>query len=197
MTFNSKFLIAIITTSSILASISCTNESHDNDKETPTEIAEEHNDAKFNGEEENKADYLVDVAASNLSIIKLSELAEQQTTNAKVKIFATKMIAEHKKISAKINGLAATKKVTIPEDMAYTEADGYKDISGESGVDFDRDYIDQITNQHQDFINKIDTTNSDYKDNEVKIFMDDMIPKLRNHVDEAINLKKSLENIKK
>ena len=105
---NFIFIAAISCT---MALSSCESNTVEANKETPTEMAEDHNDAKFNGGEEKKADYLVDIAAANLSIIKLSELAEQKTTNDKVKLFATKMIAKHKKISGDINGLAASKNI--------------------------------------------------------------------------------------
>ncbi len=176
---------------------SCDSKKMEANKETPTEIAEEHNEAKFDGDEEKKAYYLVDMAAANLSIIKLSELAEQKTTNEKVKSFATKMVATHKKISNNINGLAASKNITIPEDMGYTEADGYKDISRETGLDFDKDYANQIVKQHEDFINKLDTTNENYKDDSVKKFINEITPKLRTHIDESLVLKKYLDEIKK
>ena len=196
ITLNTNLLIIAALTVTMALS-SCESNTAEANKETPTETAEDSNEAKFNGVEEKKADYLVDIAAANLSIIKLSELAEQKTTNDKVKLFATKMIAKHKKISGDINGLAASKNITIPEDMAFTEADGYKDISSETGLEFDKDYSDQISKQHQDFINKLDTTNSNYNDAMVKKFIDEQLPKLRTHIDESIVLKKYLDGLKK
>ena len=190
-------LILIAAIFCTMAISSCESNTAEANKETPTEMAEDQNEAKLNGVEEKKADYLVDIAAANLSIIKLSELAEQKTTNDKVKLFATKMIAKHKKINGDINGLAASKNITIPEDMAFTEADGYKDISAETGLEFDKDYSDQISKQHQDFINKLDTTNSNYNDAMVKKFIDEQLPKLRTHIDESLVLKKYLDGLKK
>lgn len=75
--------------------ISCDNTSKPEDSE---EVAEEHNEAKFDNKEETDAAFLVAAAGINLEEIQLGKLAQTNSANSDVKALGAMMESEHSKV---------------------------------------------------------------------------------------------------
>lgn len=92
--------------------------------------------------------FLATAAQSDVNEIKLSELAEQKATNPAVKAFATKMVSEHKKMSASMKPFAQSWGLSAPTDLDENHKSDYTKLNGMSGADFDKEYMDLMVSDH-------------------------------------------------
>lgn len=92
--------------------VSC---SENKQPEDTKEVAEDHNDAKFdNSKNENDAQFLVNVAEINLEEIQLGKLAQQNGSMTDVKELGKMMEGAHSKLQSELDALAKQKLITIP-----------------------------------------------------------------------------------
>jgi len=92
--------------------------------------------------------FLATAAQSDVNEIKISELAEQKATDPRVKAFAAKMVKEHEALEVKMKPFATEWGLQTPPDMDDDHKDEYKKLSGLSGHDFDKEYIDAMVKDH-------------------------------------------------
>ena len=90
--------------------------SYNNEKkpEDTKEVAEEHNDAKFDNSKEKDAQFLVTAAEINLEEVNLGQLAQNKGTMADVKALGKMMETEHSAAQKDLQALAAKKQITLP-----------------------------------------------------------------------------------
>ena len=94
---------------------------------------------KAKAADDNDKKFLATAAQADKNEIALSELAEQKAANPDVKMFAKKMVTEHKAMSASMKPFADGEWGLTPP--AGPDADHQKEwdkLNGMSGKDFDR-----------------------------------------------------------
>lgn len=92
--------------------------------------------------------FLATAAQSDVNEIKLSQLAEKKATNPAVKSFARRMVTDHTRLSASMKPFASSWGLTPPTDMDNDHQQEYQKLSGLSGADFDKEYMDQMASDH-------------------------------------------------
>jgi len=92
--------------------------------------------------------FLATAAQSDVNEIKISELAEGKATNYAVKNFAKHMVTEHKTLEAKMKPFADAWGLQAPPDLDQDHKDVYAKLSGLSGADFDKAYMDAMVDDH-------------------------------------------------
>lgn len=166
------------------AMVSCS----DSKREDPANIAEDHNDSKFDDKtKEQDAQFMVDAAAISLEEIQLGQLAQSKASAADVKDLATMMVDEHTKALAELKTLAAKKMVTLPESVSNDGLDAYNKLMEKSGTEFDKKYSEMMVDGHQKAIRKFESEANDEKaDMDVKDWANKMLPSLRTHLDHSM-----------
>src|ERR1700761_8281348 len=101
-----------------------------------------------NAQTDDDKKFLATAAQSDVNEIKLSQLAEEKASNPDVKAFAHKMVTEHTKMSASMKPFAESWGLTAPIDLDDDHKQEYKKLSGLSGSDFDKEYIDAMVSDH-------------------------------------------------
>ena len=160
----------------------------DNKKqEDPADVAEDHNDAKFEQSKEKDAQFMVDAATINQEEIQLGQLAQSKATAADVKELANMMVTEHTKALEELKGLAAKKGVTLPASLSTDKMDDYNKMMEKSNNDFDKAYSQKMVDGHKDAIKKFeDVANDQDRDAEVRDWANKMLPSLRTHLDHSM-----------
>ena len=177
----------------ILFVTSCSNNSKPEDTK---EVAEEHNDAKFdNNKQEKDAQFLVNAAEINLEEIKLGQLAQERGNVSHVKELGKMMEDAHSKSLAALTALAKTKTITVPTTPTENAMDAYKKLNDKSGKDFDKAYADMMVSGHKDAINTFEKASKNSEDADIKNWASTMLPDLRKHLDHAIKCQKECEKI--
>jgi putative membrane protein len=94
--------------------------------------------------------FLSKASQGGVNEIKLSELAETKSTNAQVKAFAHKMVVEHKALAMRMKPFADAWKITPPMGPDADHQAEYDKLSGLSGADFDKEYLNVMEKDHHD-----------------------------------------------
>lgn len=172
----------------------CNNPDHDrngnNDAATAdhdqADVAEDHNDAKFDKAAEKDAQFAVDAAMINLREIEASNLAVSRASRAEVKTLAQTMVDDHRKAYEELQGLASKKNITIPAALSDDEAKDATKLRDEKK--FDKKYTDLMVDEHKKAIDKFEKAAQDCQDADLRDWANKMLPGLRHHLDMAMAL---------
>lgn len=154
--------------------------------EDSTEVAEEQNEANKDSDAEKDADFAVDVADGGLYEVQLSTLALTKATSPEVKKFAQMMVDDHTKASNELKALASEKGIALPDVLGEKKQKKYHDFErDEKKENFDKNYMDQMVDDHKDMIDKFEKEAEDGKDADVKSWAAGKLSTLRHHLEEA------------
>lgn len=188
------FFGAVLFMTSTFIVTSCKDEK----KVDTEEVAEDQNEEKFEGtNKEDDSEHLVEVAALNLTEIKLGELAQSKAVSKEVKDFGKMMVEDHNKASAELKSLAEQKQITLPAALTEEGEEAYKKFTDESATDFDKKYVDKMVDAHKTAIEKFEKIATDAKDSDIKAFATKTLPTLKMHLDHALTLQKKLDTTNK
>ncbi|WP_300568373.1 DUF4142 domain-containing protein [Flavobacterium sp.] len=164
--------------------------------EDPQEVAEEKNEAI--SEEAaaivNDSQYLVDAAATDLTEIKIGELAQQKGVSAEVKKFGKMLAEEHKLSIAEVQDLAASKNINLPSVISEEGMNAFNELNEKSGAYFDKKFAEMMVNGHKKAINQARKATEDAKDDEVRNWATGKIVTLSGHLAEAEELKEKVDD---
>lgn len=171
---------------------SCMNNKPDDTKE----VAEEHNDAKFEKSgNEKDAQFLVNAAEINMEEISLGKLAQEKGTVGHVKELGKMMEGEHNKSLVDLTALAKTKNITLPSTSTDDGMTAYKKLNDKSGNDFNKSYADMMVSGHKDAIALFEKASTDCTDPDIKAWATATLPALRTHLDQAMVCQKECEKM--
>jgi len=92
--------------------------------------------------------FLATAAQADHNEIALSEVAQQKATNPAVKAFASKMVKEHKAMTASMKPFAEKWGLNPPVALDSDHQKELDKLNGLSGNDFDKEYMDQMVSDH-------------------------------------------------
>jgi len=102
-------------------------------------------------------DFVRDVATMNMAELELSRTALQRAADANVKKFAQMMVDDHTSAGDKLKAIAAQHNIEIPAQLDEKHRDKGQKLSEKQGLEFDKEYADEMVNGHQDFVDKLES----------------------------------------
>ncbi len=142
-------------------------------------------------EEDSK--WAVNVASIGMTEVQLGELAQQKASSQRVKDFGAMMVRDHTKANDELKSLAGMKNITLPPAPGEDHMDHIKKLSDKSGRDFDKAYIKEMIDGHQDAIDKFEKASTDAKDADIKAWATKVLPTLRAHLESAKSINDALK----
>jgi putative membrane protein len=192
---NNNWFVTLIF-SLIIVFYSCSNSRNNdtaNNDGDSKKMAEDHNDAKFAKAGEKDAQFLVDAATLNFNEIQLGNLAETKAVQLDVKNLGKMLQDDHSKAQSDLISLAQKKGISIPTTTPNESMSEYNDLKDKNNKDFDSKYIDMMVKGHTDAISKFEKATTDCEDADVRDWATKMLPKLREHLDLAMNCQTKLK----
>jgi putative membrane protein len=147
---------------------------------------------RVNAQSDDDKKFLTMAAQSDQNEIALSKLAEQKATNPAAKAFAQKMVKEHNQMTDSMKPFADSWGLTAP---AGPDADHQKQLdklNGLSGNDFDKEYIDQMVDDHAKALSAFTSEAKDTKDPKFRTAVIKGKTAVAAHKNMAYDLKKKL-----
>lgn len=169
-----------------------TNRAKDDTSGNHSDTSAKHSTAGVIGVDEATAKFLVNVADIDLTEIQLGHVAKEKATNQRVKDFGSMMVEDHTKADNELKALAASKHVTLPARPSAEHEKKIDILVKSSSKDFDKYYIDMMEDGHESAIKEFNN-NKDNKDEDVKKFVNTMLPTLQMHLDSAKAVKKTIK----
>jgi putative membrane protein len=174
--------------------ISCGKKAETDSKE----VAEEQNEEKFDERADEKtADFVVNAADAGMREVQLGQLAVANASSPEVKQFGQTMVDDHSKVNDELKAAATTKNITVPAAISEKSQKIYNDLAEKTGVDFDKEYIDQMVKDHKDAIDLFKKQADDGKDAELAGWAREKLPALEHHLQMAEAAQEKLKDQKK
>jgi putative membrane protein len=130
----------------------------------------------------NDEQFIIAAAASDLVEIKSSEAASVNSTNKAVLDLAKMMIQEHTAMSRTTAELASSMNVTLPVDLPEPKKALLAKAASLKGSEFDREYVTQLINGHNEAINMLDRAAVSAAAPQVKTWASTALQKVRQHL---------------
>jgi len=125
--------------------------------------------------------------------VDVAQDAVTHATNADVKSFAQKLVDDHTKANDDLAKLAASRGVTLPSEMEAKMKEAKERLMKVTGKSFDQAFIKQMVDDHTSLIKKFeDKSKETGVDADLKKFVDDKLPVLREHLKTAKGLQTKL-----
>lgn len=102
-------------------------------------------------------DFVQDVSTLNAAEIDLSKLALERGASPDVKKFAQMMVDEHTAAGDKLSGVATQNSIDAPATIDDSHRSLHEKLAGKQGLDFDRDYVDAMIDDHQKMVDKLES----------------------------------------
>jgi putative membrane protein len=158
------------------------------------EVAEEVNEATLDKKEEKGAEYLVEAYSGNMYEIKASENAALNASTAEVKKLATMMIEAHGKMNLDIETLAASKAVTLPNDLTDEQRKDLEKLTEKTGIDYDKAFVSKMKDKHEDALSMLNKVSEKCDDADIKTWAQKTAPAVSSHLEMVKSADENLKN---
>jgi len=174
--------------------VACNNEAKDSVEkaDSTNEVKQDATPAALQTDQET-TDFLVQAANGGMAEVETGKLAQTKATHADVKRFASMMVMDHTDANGKVKAFAAARNVTLPATVSEEKKDNATKLAEKTGKDFDKDYMDMMVKDHKETIDLFEKGYDKSKDAEVKTFINNTLPKLKQHLDSAQAIQKILK----
>jgi putative membrane protein len=102
-------------------------------------------------------DFIQDVVKANTAEIELARTASDKSTSPDVKQFAQMMVTDHTAAGDKLNAIASDNAIAVDAQLDETRRDVRDKLTRKQGLDFDRDYMDTMVDEHQKLVDKLES----------------------------------------
>ena len=140
------------------------------------------------------SEFVEKAGRGGLAEVEMGQLGEQKATNGQVKDFAKRMVTDHTQANGELAALTKGKGVQIPSSQsADHKAMMDKFRQQHAGKDFDRDYIEQMVDDHKEDIELFETAADDASlDSDLRGYAKKTLPTLRDHLKQAQTIQSKL-----
>jgi putative membrane protein len=125
----------------------------------------------------------------NMYELALGKVALQKAVFADVKNFSQNIVNDHTRLNDELVNIARKNNVTVPAALDKEHQDKLDKISGYSGADFDKKYVQQTIKDHEEEIDRYKKAVKDAKDPELEEYVKNGLPTLQQHQKMAKDLK--------
>lgn len=137
--------------------------------------------------------FMKEAASGGLMEVQLGKVAAEKGSHQRVKDFGKRMQADHSKANDQLKKIAAKKGVDLPTEPSGEHKSTMDKLTKLSGVEFDREYMDAMVDDHKEDIEKFQTQADKGKDPDVKKFASDNLPVLKKHLELAQSTQKQVK----
>ena len=121
------------------------------------------------------------VAQTDLAEIQVGNMALQKSNDPQVKQIAQKLVDDHTKTSTAMKEIAAKKGMTVPTETDSKHKALATKLQGESGKDFDKDFLAANSKDHHKVVAAFQKESTDGKDPDIKQFATQFLPAIQEH----------------
>lgn len=130
-------------------------------------------------------DFANKAAQGNRAEIQLGQLVAGKTKDPNVKKFAQMMVKDHTDALSKLQLVAQSKNMTLPDDMPDDAKQLQSKLSGEQGKQLNKDYMASMVQDHQQDVQEFQDAAQSVKDPDIKQWVTNTLPTLEKHLSKA------------
>ncbi|HEX5245053.1 MAG TPA: DUF4142 domain-containing protein [Tepidisphaeraceae bacterium] len=118
----------------------------------------------------------------NTTEIRLGDVAEHKGTNADVKAFGQRMVADHTKLNKELTTLAKQYDAVLPKALNTHHQQLVDKLSKMSGSDFDKEYMTDMIGGHEKAVAAFQKESQDHAQTAVDKWAGQALPTLKDHL---------------
>jgi putative membrane protein len=178
---------SLILATSILTSTAVLADHDDQDKSSAAQGAPGQHESGSRGDHAgNKTEHFIKEAAMGGQMeVKMGQLAQQNGQSQEVKNLGSTLVKDHTEANQKLQQLAQQKGITLSQSGDSKHQKGLDALQSKSGAEFDKAFVTHAIKDHKKDIAKFEKCQKEEKDAQVKAFIDETLPTLRNHLQMA------------
>lgn len=140
----------------------------------------------------NDRDFVTKAMTCGHAEVKFSELADKRASNERVKEFAASMVKDHTEANKQLAEQAKNQKIAVAAGFERDNREVYTNLSKLNGADFDKAYMKQMVEDHENAVKMLEHQVKISQDPEVKKFAEEMLPKVQAHLKHAKELQETV-----
>ena len=134
------------------------------------------------GGEQQVEKFVQKAMASGQMEVQMAQLGQQQAQNPQVKALADAMVRDHTQANQKLQQIASTKNITQDKKGDHQKHQQHlQKLQGKSGAEFDKEFVTLALKGHKKGIQEFEKAQTQLTDTELKSFVTETLPKLRQH----------------
>ena len=133
-------------------------------------------------------------ATDGMAEVQISQLAQQRTTNPKVKEFAMRIVKDHGTANTELMRLATAKGMAAPADAGREHKRDADRMAKLNGAEFDRAYMKHMVEEHREDIREFEKASKSASDSDIKAFAARTLPTLQSHLELARSTNDALKD---
>ena len=147
------------------------------------------------GDSISAADFAKKAGAAGAAEVEMGKLGAQKATNAEVKAFAQKMVADHTKANKELMAAAKAKGLEVPTEPNMMHKGMKEKFEHQSAdADFNHDFMEQMVKDHEAAVELFRTASSDTTlDSDLRALAKKTLPTLEEHLADAKKLESKLD----
>lgn len=140
------------------------------------------------------ADFAEKAGAGGAAEVEMGKLGAQKATNAEVKAFAQKMVADHTKANKELMAAARSKGLEVPTEPDLLHKGMMEKFERQSAdADFNHDFMQQMVRDHKATVELFQTAANDTTlDPDLRALAKKTLPTLQQHLAQAQKLEAKL-----
>ena len=140
------------------------------------------------------SEFVEKAGTGGLAEIEMGQLGAEKATNGQVKAFAKQIVTDHTQANEELVAAAKGKGLQVPSSQSATHKGMMDKFRQErKGKDFDRDYIEQMVQDHKVDIELFETAADDANlDADLRGYAKKTLPTLRDHLKQAQTIESKL-----
>jgi putative membrane protein len=136
--------------------------------------------------------FMEKAARSGLAEVAAGRLAMQQARDPAVREFAGQLVKDHEGAHARLQQIAAVKRVTLPTTPDKGQQKALARLRKQRGDDFDKAFLDRMVRDHQKAIDLFGhEIKGRHQDGDLKDFAQHTVVGLERHLADAMRLRKA------
>jgi putative membrane protein len=141
-------------------------------------------------------EFVEQAGTSGLAEVEMGEIGAKKASNSQVKAFAKRIVADHTKANEELLTAIKGKGVQVPSSRtSMHKATVEKFQQQDSGKNFDRDYMEQMVEDHKADVELFETAaDNEQLDLDLRSYAKRTLPTLREHLKEAQTIQSKLAN---
>jgi putative membrane protein len=179
----------VLTTTVLTCTALQAKDDTDNDKDKPhrTGATAEHHADKGGAMTAEK--FVQKAMAGGQMEVQMGQLGQQQAQNQQVKQLAATLVKDHTEANQRLEQIASTKNITVDKTGGeHAKHQKHLDkLKGQSGTEFDKEFVRMALKDHKKDIAEFEKCQSQVNDPELKSFITQTLPKLRQHLQKRVS----------
>lgn len=136
--------------------------------------------------------FAVEAAGGNQAEVELGRMAADKAESTDVVNFGEMMVTDHGKAAEELQQIAQQLKIELPSELPQKAKDDKERLSGLSGAEFDRAYMDLMVSGHEKDIELFQKEADSGQATELKQYAEDTLPVLKDHLEQAKQIQQQL-----